>query len=701
MAGKVSDGAGYGLSNPNISHHFLESLPGPSLLCDERDAVRGWNQHALSALGLSVNHLFGRSLPEVFRGAQSEAFAAELKRARTRGMGEVTLPFQVPEGPSPRFTFRLMGLSEGQRNWVIVTATLAYATEEKDGSARALLDQHPYGLLVLHTYRVTYANPVSGRLLGFSDANALTGLPLSALVYDPDRALMGRLLDKVLRQKDPMDRLRLRDSQGEPLDMEICLTLLEGDKHPTIQVVFRPVSRYQGLEQALRKHEERNWMLLGHALRRSEDRTREALQEVLEEQGVTGAGSGPAREVERLRSLLDTLSEGFWEGDAEGRARRLNPAMLSLLGYPRGEVVGRPLTEFLPPEERERVASRLADPGTEEAFQTHLRQRDGREVPVRCRVAALTAPGREDPERALFFTDLSTQQALSERLRRRTQADQTIFDRFPGVFWIARTDLSLSYWNHRLVDDTGWEAEDLAQMNAEALIESANRTTFQEMVRSGAQGDSHSFLETRLTTPRGTTALYHLYPVPLPSGDEEAVTVLGIRVGEAQRQGELENWATQPSGFLYMLRREIARSHRHDNPLSLLVVGVVHFARIRERYGYQSAREVLTACENLIRTHSRATDLVARMEGARFFLLAPETDAQEARQLEAKLKQLIHRHDFDPVAWAQPETGGVTYRKGETPEELILRARQTLATGPNPDNEANDDFGPTAVLDLP
>ncbi len=592
MARYLSASAGYGLSNPRVSHHLLESMPGPSLLCDEQDNVRGWNQRALSALGLSAPHLYGRRLPEIFRGAQSEAFSRELGRARSQGMGEVTLPFQVPGGPIPRFTFRLLGLSDSHGKWVIVTATLAHATDEEDGSARTLLNQHPYGLLVLHTYRVTFANPVSGELLGFSDANALTGLPLSSLVYDPDRPQMGQLLDKALRQKDAQDRLRLRDSQGGPLDMEVCLSLLEGEKQPAIQVVFRPISRHQGIEQALRKHEERQWMLLNRALGRSEERTREALQRVLEEQGLTAANNGDPGETDRLRSLLDTLFEGIWEGDAEGRTHRLNLAMLGMLGRPREEMIDRSLTELLPPEERPRLGTLLKTPGNGEVLETRLCHRDGREVPVGCRVAALTASGREDPERTLLFSDLSTRQALPQRLQR---------------------------------------------------------------------------------GPR--------------EGDDR------------QRQGP-EEWVTEPEGFLFMLRREIARSHRHGTPLSLLAVGIAELAQIRERYGPRTAREVVGTFESLIRTHSRATDLLMHIEGPLFFLLAPETSAEGARGLEQKLERLIHRHDFDPVAWIHPETGSATYQKGEGPEDLILRAQESVSPGLDPDSEAGKGFDPLEVIGL-
>lgn len=231
----------YGLDHPDVAHYLLESLPEPGLLCDEQGRVRAWNQRVLTAFGLSGNGLFGLGLPALFQGTQSEKLARELELTRSIGMGEVSLPFQIPDGPSLRFTFYLMDLGHDTGDWILVTVTLAESpSEETAGPARALLSQPPYGLLVLHTYWISYANPAGSELLGYNDPFALTGLPLSELVYDPDRARMGDLLNRALHQKNPQDHLHLCDTNGSALDMEISLTLLGGNRSPTLQVSFGP-----------------------------------------------------------------------------------------------------------------------------------------------------------------------------------------------------------------------------------------------------------------------------------------------------------------------------------------------------------------------------------------------------------------------------------------------------------------------------
>lgn len=236
--------SGYGLGHPDVAQYLLESLPEPGLLCDEEGTVRAWSQRALTLFGLSGDGLCGLDLPALFQGPQSEQFARELARTRSIGMGETSLPFQIPDGPRLRLTFYLMDLGHEADDWILVTATLAeLPSEETAGPARALLSQSPSGLLVLHTYWISYANPAGSELLGYNDPFALTGLPLSELVYEPDRARMGDLLDRALRQTNPQDRLRLYDTNGSAPDMEISLSLLGGTRSPTLQVSFGPSSK--------------------------------------------------------------------------------------------------------------------------------------------------------------------------------------------------------------------------------------------------------------------------------------------------------------------------------------------------------------------------------------------------------------------------------------------------------------------------
>ena len=48
----------------------------------------------------------------------------------------------------------------------------------------------------------------------------------------------------------------------------------------------------------------------------------------------------------RLKNLLETANEGFWEVDDKGITVDVNPEMCSILGRPMDEIIGHSLYEF-------------------------------------------------------------------------------------------------------------------------------------------------------------------------------------------------------------------------------------------------------------------------------------------------------------------------------------------------------------------
>jgi two-component system cell cycle response regulator len=118
-----------------------------------------------------------------------------------------------------------------------------------------------------------------------------------------------------------------------------------------------------------------------------------------------------------------------------------------------------------------------------------------------------------------------------------------------------------------------------------------------------------------------------------------------------------ENLAIDPLTGLYSrrymmnrLKEEFHRAMRYDLPLSFLMIDVDGFARINDNFGFQAGDYVLLKMANIILTHTRLSDIVARFEGANFLVILPETDAQggyfEAERLRIALGQTNYIEDF-------------------------------------------------------
>ena len=98
--------------------------------------------------------------------------------------------------------------------------------------------------------------------------------------------------------------------------------------------------------------------------------------------------------------------------------------------------------------------------------------------------------------------------------------------------------------------------------------------------------------------------------------------------------------------FFEALGREISRSRRHGNPLTLILCDIDHFKEVNDTYGHDAGDRVLRQFGQRLRQTLRTEDLPARHGGEEFGVLLPETDLPEAVQIAERLRALIGEAPF-------------------------------------------------------
>jgi diguanylate cyclase len=87
--------------------------------------------------------------------------------------------------------------------------------------------------------------------------------------------------------------------------------------------------------------------------------------------------------------------------------------------------------------------------------------------------------------------------------------------------------------------------------------------------------------------------------------------------------------------------REFSRAMRHRRPLSLIIFDLDEFKQINDTYGHLCGDFVLKQVASLARELVRPEQVLARVGGDEFVILAPETEAEGAEVLATKLRDRI------------------------------------------------------------
>ncbi len=98
--------------------------------------------------------------------------------------------------------------------------------------------------------------------------------------------------------------------------------------------------------------------------------------------------------------------------------------------------------------------------------------------------------------------------------------------------------------------------------------------------------------------------------------------------------------------FYHRIIEEFSRSQRYDFPISCLMLDIDYFKKINDIYGHKTGDLVLREFAQLLKKHSRKSDVVARYGGEEFIMLLPQTSVEGALLEAERIRTAIDGHVF-------------------------------------------------------
>ena len=99
-------------------------------------------------------------------------------------------------------------------------------------------------------------------------------------------------------------------------------------------------------------------------------------------------------------------------------------------------------------------------------------------------------------------------------------------------------------------------------------------------------------------------------------------------------------------GFEQQYRRELARAARSRTDVALVSIDLDHFKQVNDTYGHLVGDRVIAETGELLRANARAEDVVARIGGEEFVVLAPNTSMAGAQHLALRIVEAFRRRTF-------------------------------------------------------
>lgn len=312
--------------------------------------------------------------------------------------------------------------------------------------------------------------------------------------------------------------------------------------------------------------------------------------------------------------------------------------------------------------------------------------------------APMTARNGKHYGRVWFFRDITdrkrSKQALQEsEAQFRALAEQALV----GVS--IYVDGRIVYANPKFAQMFGYSTAELLGMQVlELAVENDRGVVGEAMRRRLSGGSTEVIYPFRGLRKDGTVIDLESYGSIMRIGDRCALFTMLLDVTDRVRaQQEVEALQVQlreqavrdPLTGLYNRRHlqetlghELARAQRTGRRLSLVMCDIDHFKAINDTHGHPAGDEVLKAVATLLKSSSRAGDIVSRVGGEEFVMLLPEMETQAARERAECWREVIEATPVQCAAGPIRITAsfGVASfpENGKTADELIAAADVAL-----------------------
>lgn len=302
--------------------------------------------------------------------------------------------------------------------------------------------------------------------------------------------------------------------------------------------------------------------------------------------------------------------------------------------------------------------------------------------------------------KANYQTIADLNQTLEHKVEARTRELQESNDKFRYLFHNTIASIAIFQNNHcvdlnsagialfgfdTLEDALGLPPEAFVAPNSVAMV--AQKIALQDSQPYEATGKRRDGSEFPMLV-KGHSALIAGVPSRITSAIDLTQTKC---VEEALRRANLElerlshtdplTGAYNRRFFTDEAKRLLALAQREGHDTAVVMLDIDDFKEINDHFGHDAGDQVICAVVDLIKTHTRASDLVARFGGEEFVVLLPNTPIGDAHDVAEKIRRQIAANPITPNAKVTVSVGVATFSNDDSDIiGTISRADKALYT---------------------
>jgi diguanylate cyclase (GGDEF)-like protein/PAS domain S-box-containing protein len=405
-------------------------------------------------------------------------------------------------------------------------------------------------------------------------------------------------------------------------------------------------------------------------------------------------------EMRKLSTAVEKAADMIVITDSRGVIEYVNPAFESVTGYTRDEAVGktpRILKSGLHGEEfyRELWDTILSGNVYRNIFIN--RKKDGELYYDECTIT----PMRNQQNAITHF--IATAKVITDRiiaenaLRESEERMRAITQMAANAIVMIDAVGAISFWNPAAEKLFGYSAEEAMGMDLHQVIVPRRyyddfRKGFARFSDTGEGAVVSKTLEMTAIKKDGTEFAVEISISGIRmKGQWHAVGIIRDITERKLAEHKLREYAEKDSltgvfnrrKFYAVLELEKERAIRYNRSLSLIMFDIDRFKSVNDTYGHAVGDAVLKKAASVVTDHIRREDVLGRIGGEEFAVLAVESAVESASALAEKIRRAIETAEYDHAGKITVSLGVSTYDNCITLDEFVRRADEALYSAKN------------------
>jgi diguanylate cyclase (GGDEF)-like protein/PAS domain S-box-containing protein len=367
------------------------------------------------------------------------------------------------------------------------------------------------------------------------------------------------------------------------------------------------------------------------------------------------------RSEERFRATFEQSAIGMAQADTSGRWMQVNDRLCQILGYSREELLTLGWADITYPETMgaDLEALHRFQEGQVDSYRTEKRyiRKDGTPVWVDLSVTSVRDENGDTQYMVDMIEDIEDRKQMEQALRDSEARYHALVDAVRDVVFVIDRDDRIQFVNDAAAAWMGRTPQELIGMSRTEVFPLDDGWSQQqaESLRGVRETGEPLYVEHPVGLPGGArwqaTSL-----APLRDGDGRITGVLGIarditqsKRAEQRRLGELEQLAHADAltglpnlrGFGLLSKQAVAQAKRAGHGVGAIYADLDNLKGINDRCGHAAGDQALRDAATILRLTLRSADVIARVGGDEFIVLAAGESEDSIRQLVERLDEGI------------------------------------------------------------